>query len=455
MCGVVGAIGVQEAALTLSIMLHALQNRGRDGCGISVIQSKDGGDWRFHCETFAGTVAHSITGKVLKRLPGDSGIGHTRYATAANSDGRENLQPLFFQVDKRPFAIAHNGNFTNIEALEATELRGTPVNTASDTERFLRLILREHRSERSLPQSVARALSKMQGSCSAVLHTPGSLLAIRDSTGNRPLYWGKTGSGYAIASETCALDAIGIFEVQEVPPGTVMVFAKNREPQLVELPKQPLRMCTFELLYFGFPTSTIFGVPVSQFRHELGRKMAQLHPVVGDLIVGIPDSAMELAVGYASGLNGKLPNEDVIKRRHDTGRTFILQRQKMREMAVSRKFSFNTPLIRGKRVVLIDDSLVRGTTSRGITDSLRRRGAKEVHWVIPSPPIVASCLYGINTANSSQLLAAHMSVEEMRQEITADSLSFLSLQDFQEVITSQGMDKEHGCYSCMTGEYWH
>lgn len=456
MCGVVGAIGVAHAASVLSLGLHCVQNRGRTGCGISTIET-GGDESHFHCQKFKGTVSQRITDKVLKKLPGSAGIGHTRYPTAANSGGKANLQPLCFFVDGVPYAMVHNGNFPNHRKLEETELFGTPFVSASDTERFLRLILREHRSELSLVESVRKALGKMQGSCSALLHTPGQLIAIRDASGNRPLFWGKKDGGYVVASESCALDALGALPWYEIPPGTITTFTAETEPAMVALHDNtcPVRQCTFELLYFGFPTSQLFGVPVAEFRFALGERMASVCPTDTDLIVGIPDSAVEMAQGYAHAMRGGAADQKVIMRRHDTGRTFTLSGQKMRETAVARKFSINSRLVNGRSVTLVDDSLVRGTTSSEITKALRERGAREVHWRIPSPPIIASCLYGIDTADSSRLLATHLSVEEMREYLGADSLEFLPLSEFQTVVASHGMRAEHGCYSCMTGEYWH
>lgn len=453
MCGVVGAFNVQHASVVLRHMLHALQNRGRDGCGIFTTSTKDN-ETTYHVRKFLGTVADHFTSEVIETLPGKQGIGHTRYATVKGADSLQNLQPLYFDdVGGLHFAIAHNGNFTNVEEVQKTVLYHTPFNTSLDTERFFRLTLRENRKHGML-QSIANALSKMQGSCSALINTPDSVIAVRDASGNRPLFWGKKGKGYVLASETCALDSVGVLKWHEVPAGTIMSFSKEGI-ETVSLPEQPLRMCTFELLYFAFPTSVIFDVPVGRIRREFGRRLSEVHDSQTDLIIGIPDSGTPAAHGYSYGLRNTMADEDIIVRRHDTGKTFILRSQRLRRKAVSEKFDFATHLLRGKTVTLVDDSLVRGTTSLGITKALRKRGVREVHWRIPSPKVIESCYYGIATNNRESLLAVTHAHDEMRQEIDADSLEFLDLPHFQDVLRQYGLPTASGCFTCMNGVPWH
>ncbi len=458
MCGIAGVCNAHKnnAAALVRHMLHAEQNRGRDGCGITVHKTK-GSKCRFYEQKFEGTVAQNFDGPVIGKMSGQDAVGHTRYATAANSNGPENTQPFSFSVDGMRVSIAHNGQFTNIEELENGTLKGTPFNTSSDSERFFRLILREHRSEPSWSKSIATALGQMKGSCSAILSIPRQMFAIRDSSGNRPLYWGRKGKTYVVASETCALDAIDVFDWNEVPPGTVMSFSKERGVDIEELPRIHLRACTFEEVYFKFPTSLISGdkmLTARQFRFELGRKIATASPVDADLIIGIPDSALEMANGFAAQTRENQSNNGAIMRRHDTGRSFTLPNQKQRNKAVNEKFAFDTLEVRGSVVVCIDDSCVRGTTSRRITKALKKRGAKEVHWRIPSPMILSPCYYGISIARYSELLAENKTLEEMRAEIAADSLEFLSLDDFKSVNKQCGMNPNHGCYSCMDGQHW-
>jgi amidophosphoribosyltransferase len=448
MCGIAGALNIPDAALVVRAMLHSLQNRGQQAAGIFSLEDKT-----YHQHRGLGTVANDIPEEILVGLKGNQAIGHNRYATAPNSAGVENIQPIFFTVDEQPIAIAHNGNFTNTKELEAGELHGTPFLTKSDTERFLRLLLREHRTA-TLEQSIIATLGKMQGTCSAVLTLPGKLIAVRDSWGNRPLYWGKYQDGYVVASETCALDAIGVFDYKEVDAGTVLTFTEEGV-EIEVFGDTPRRFCSFEWVYFSFPTSEIFGVHTATIREAFGRQLAREHPVKADVIAGVPDSSNCAALGYAGVNRRGVFNRDLIVRRHNTGRTFIIPGQAKRKRAVTDKFSFDTQNIEGKRIVLIDDSLVRGTTSRGISRSLRERGATEVHWRIAAPPVTGQCYYGINTAKRELLLAANLSNAEMCANIEADSLEFLSMEGFQSVISGQGVEPSDCCFACMNGEYFH
>ena len=445
MCGIAGTINVSDGEEAVRMMLHSLQNRGQQAVGIA--------DTNGTIHRAAGTV-NDIPQEVLVTLVGNIVVGHNRYATADNSSGPENMQPFQMEVDGEPIAIAHNGNFTNIKSLEETLLTGVPFVSKSDTERFFRMLLREYRTA-SLEESIVSTLKHMEGSCSALISLPGRLLAIRDSTGNRPLVWGKSGDGFAVASETSALDAIGIFEWKEVKPGTIVTFTDDGQVfESAEFGSNVRRFCPFELVYFGQVTSSLYGINVANIREDFGRALALQHPVDADIIIGIPDSGTLSAIGFSAENSSGVFDPGAIIRRHNTGRTFIRSAQAKRERGVSDKFGFSTEKIRGKRVVVVDDSLVRGTTSHRITSSLRERGATEVHWRIPSPPVTGPCHYGIATKDG-ELLAAEHTIDQMREFIGADSLQFLSMESFQSVIAQHGVMPNDFCFACMDGAYWH
>lgn len=448
MCGIAGAIGVENATETIRMMLHALQNRGQQAAGIVSIDGMKKYEYRSK-----GTVIE-FPQEELDLLVGNIAIGHNRYATAANSDGPKNMQPFLMSVDDEPIAIAHNGNFTNIKFLEAQELTGVPFVSESDTERFFRLLLRAWR-ENSLERSIIDTLTKMRGSCTALITLPDRLIAIRDSTGNRPLVWGRCGDGYVVASESSALDAIDVLEWQEVKPGTMISFSTDGSYFISdEFGDGIRRLCPFELVYFGQETSKIFGIPVADIRKAFGRQLALEHPVETDIILGIPDSGTPSAAGNSEGNGSGTLERHAIIRRHNTGRTFIKSGQAKRARGVADKFGFDTDKIRDQRVVVVDDSLVRGTTSTSITEKLRNRGATEVHWRISSPPVTGPCHYGIAT-KTGELLAADHSVDQMRDFIGADSLEFLTLEGFKRVIADHGVNPSDCCFACMDGNYWH
>lgn len=447
MCGIAGTINVPQASETIRMMLHALQNRGQQAAGIVSIDGT-----KKHEHRLKGTV-NEFPQEELDALVGSIAIGHNRYATAANSDGPKNMQPFVMTVDDEPIAIAHNGNFTNIQTLKAQDLTGVPFVSESDTEVFFRLLLRAWRKD-LLEKSIIDTLAKMQGSCTAIITLPGRLVAIRDSTGNRPLVWGRCGDGYAIASESSALDAIGVLQWQEVKSGTMVSFSTDGAVVISkEFGNGKLRLCPFEWVYFAQITSKIFGIPVSDIREAFGRELAKKDTLEADLVLGIPDSGTLSATGYGEANDSGTFAPHAIMRRHNTGRTFIKSGQAKREQGVADKFGFATDKIAGKRVVVVDDSLVRGTTSRKITEELRARGATQVHWRIPSPPVRGPCHYGIAT-KAGELLAADHTVDQMRKYIGADSLEFLSLDRFKEVIERHGVSASDCCFACMDGNYW-
>lgn len=448
MCGIVGTINIDQTSEAIRMMLHALQNRGQQAAGIVTLDGIKKHEYRA-----PGTVIEFPL-EELDSLVGSIGIGHNRYATAANSSGPKNMQPFLMTVDNEPIAIAHNGNFTNTASLREKELKGVPFVSESDTEVFFRLLLRAWRSG-SFEHSVIKTLAQVQGSCSAVVALPGRLVAIRDSTGNRPLFWGHCGTGYVVASETCALDAIDVLDWHEVAPGTIVTFSDDGTVTTSkEFGDGKRRFCPFELVYFAQITSIIYGIPVADIRESFGEELALEHPVEADIILGIPDSGTLSAVGYSRKNQSGTFNLALAMRRHNTGRTFIRPGQALRARGVAEKFGFSTEKIRNKRAVVVDDSLVRGTTSTSITEQLRNRGATEVHWRIPSPPVTGPCHYGIAT-KAGELLATEHTVEEMRDHIGADSLEFLSLEAFKRVILSYGVSPDDCCFACMDGNYWH
>lgn len=449
MCGIVGVYNQPDAAELLRSLLHGLQNRGQEAVGVVTLENAER-----HVHREEGRVTDSLTPTILDSLEGNSGIGHVRYSTVAGSQNRDNVQPLTFDsVNGQPVAIAHNGNFTNCAALEATDLSGTPFVSRSDTERFFRLILKRWRESDLLP-AIAEALERMEGACSAVFLRPHELVAIRDARGVRPLYWAKRGDGYVVASETCALDDISVFAYQEIPPGTIMSFSPAGIHTITLAPK-PLKLCSFEWVYFAFPTSTISGISVPAFRHQLGVALAKEYPINADVVCAVPDSSNLIARGYAATHQSIIYDPGLIIRKHNTGRTFTAPGQAARKKAVADKFSFQTDCIRGRRVLLIDDSLVRGTTSKGVVQKIRERGAAEVHMLIGSPPVIGACHYGINTPHDHELMAAQMDIPSIARTIGLDSINFLSMERFQDVISRAGVPAANCCFACMDRQYWH
>lgn len=447
MCGIAGVYNVTNASAVLRDMLHALQNRGTDATGVVTFTGAE-----HHVFHSPKKVSAALTPAALAQLLGNCGIGHNRYPTAGNSKQSTNIQPMVLQVGAEVLTIAHNGNFTNTAQLEDGPLNGSAFFSQSDTERFFRLIVQHYQSD-TLLVSIEKTLGQMEGSCSAVMMQSQELIAIRDASANRPLYWGKLGRGYVVASETCALDDIGVFEHHEVLPGTILSFSP-RGIATATVSKKQERRCAFEHLYFANPTSYINGIQTADFRRAVGRALNQEHGIATDLIVAVPDSSTFIGEGYHAQKAWGLYDQSVIIRKHDTGRTFILPGQDERIKAVERKFSFRTDRIAGKSITVIDDSVVRSTTSYGITQSLRERGATAIHWRIAGPRIVNPCHYGINTPQRDELIAATKSNVEIARTLGADSVEFLSLDNFKQVIHEQGMSPSKCCFTCMGDPYW-
>lgn len=448
MCGVYGVYGVPNAGLILRHMAHGGQNRGQEACGL---MTYDNG--QSYSLLRKGRVS-DLSGKRLKELRGSIGIAHVRYATAEGSGDKRNIQPLIYEVDGDPVGIVHNGNFTNRKALIQNELTGTRMDSKSDTEPFLSLILKAHRTM-DLPDSIAYALSKMDGVFSGMLLINGKLVAIRDSWGTRPLSWGKKDGGYYVASENASLDDVGVFESEEIPAGTVMIFDKNGV-ETFTLPGTERKYCPFEWIYFASPASKVYGVEVSEMRLALGRQLAREHPIDADVVVSIPDSANLVAMGYA--LESGIPfDSTVMFRKHNTGmgRTFIMPGAEKRGKAVAEKSWMRSSGVRGKRIIAVDDSIVRGTTSRAITNQFWDRGAAEVHMLSGSPMKIGACRSGINE-KKGELIAVGRTLEEIKSEIGVTSVSYLSLAGLQQVISEvSGLPSEDFCLACWDGNFFH
>lgn len=448
-CGIFGIIGDPDAAAKTALGLHALQHRGQEAVGI---MSWDGAN--FFAERRMGLVSdHFMKEEMLEKLPGMMAIGHTRYSTTGDTIIR-NVQPLYADLDLGGLAIAHNGNLTNA-ATKRRELirKGSIFQTTMDSEVFMQLAAQSRKM--TMVDKLLEGLDQIEGAYALCVMTQHSLIGVRDPDGIRPLVLGKLGNATVLASETCAFDLIGAEYVRDIQPGEAVICHEDGsiESRRVFPEPEQARPCIFELIYFARPNSFVDGKSVYQLRKELGRKLAEESPVEADLVSPIPDSGVPAAVGYSQ--SSGLPYEMALIRGHYAGRTFIQPSQTIREAGVARKHSANAGVIDGKRVVLIDDSLVRGTTSRKITEMLRKAGAKEVHFRIACPPIMHPDFYGINTPTKDELLAANYSVEEIREQIGADSIKFLSLDGLYEAFGKGKRNSEAPAFTdhCFTGDY--
>jgi amidophosphoribosyltransferase len=422
-CGVFGVFGSEDASVLAALGLHGLQHRGQEGCGIVSF------DGRFHHERHLGLVGEHFSGAdVPKRLPGHAAIGHTRYATQGGTILR-NVQPLFADLALGGFAIAHNGNLTNARHLRERLVEdGAIFQSTSDTECILQLIARSRRAK--VVDRFVEALHDIEGAYALVCLTKSKLIGARDPIGIRPLVLGDRDGAPILASETCALDMIGAKFVRAVEPGEVVVITRDGAGEVVieshfPFARRKARPCIFEFVYFARPDSVIDGRSVYDIRKRMGMRLAQETKVDADVIVPVPDSGVPAAMGYAqhSGITYELG----IIRNHYVGRTFIQPKQEIRALGVRLKHSANREVIRGKRVVLVDDSIVRGTTSQKIVRMVREAGAREVHLRSASPPIKHPDFYGIDMPSIDQLMAAQMTLEEMRKQLEVDSLGFLSI----------------------------
>jgi amidophosphoribosyltransferase len=446
-CGVFGIYGHPDAAAITVLGLHALQHRGQEAAGIV---SYDGR--RFHSERRLGLVGDTFSRReVIDRLPGTMAVGHVRYSTTGETVLR-NVQPLFSELNAGGFAVGHNGNLTNGLTLRRALVRdGAIMQSTTDTEVILHLLARSHRN-RFIDRFI-EALRQLEGSYSLVALTNKKLIGARDPLGIRPLVLGELDGCPIATSETCALDIIGARYVRDVDNGEVVVFSDEGAQTLRPFPPMPPRPCIFEYIYFARPDSVVGGRSVYQIRRNLGCELAREAPADAEVVVPVPDSGVPAAIGFAQASG--IPYELGIIRNHYVGRTFIQPTQAIRELGVRLKHNANRSVVAGKRIVLIDDSLVRGTTSVKIVRMMREAGASEVHFRIASPPITHPDFYGIDTPEREKLLAATHTVEEMRAIINADSLAFLSVEGIYRALGEERRDPVRPQFTdhCFTGEY--
>jgi amidophosphoribosyltransferase len=445
-CAVMGIYGHPEASNMVYLGLYALQHRGQESCGIV---SSDGKGLISHRQM--GLVADAFKEDVIKRLEGMSAIGHNRYSTTGQSH-LKNAQPFVVEYSQGPIAISHNGNLVNGALLrEELERSGSIFQSTTDTEVIIHLIATS--KEISLMGRIVEALSRARGAYSLVFLTLDKLIAARDPYGFRPLVLGKFPEGknrgaYVFASETCALDLIEAEFIRDVEPGEIITISPDGMESLKPFPPAPHAKCIFEYIYFARPDSKLFGHNVYQVRKALGRQLARESAVPADLVTPVPDSGVPAAIGYAE--ESKIPLEFGLIRNHYVGRTFIEPQQTIRNFGVKIKLNAQRDVLNGKRVVVVDDSIVRGTTSRKIIRMLRDAGAQEVHMRISSPATISPCYYGIDTPTRSELIASTNSVEEIRRYIEADTLAYLS----NEGMYAYFGDKREGfCDACFTAKY--
>ena len=446
-CGVFGIFGHDDAAAITALGLHALQHRGQEGSGIV---SFDEG--RFHQERHLGLVGDNFNKiDVIDRLQGRIALGHNRYSTTGGVVLR-NVQPLFADLDQGGFAIAHNGNLTNALTLRKELVSsGAIFHSTSDTEVFLHLISRS--KKRRVVERFIDALLQIEGAYALGCITNDMLIGARDPIGIRPLVIGRLGDAWVLASETCALDIVGAEFVRDVENGEVVVITRDGLTSHRPFPRRPARPCVFEYIYFARPDSIVGGRSVYDIRKQMGAELAKESPVDVDVVVPIPDSGVPAAIGYAQ--HSGIPFELGIIRNQYVGRTFIEPEQRIRQLGVKLKHSANPGVIRGARIVLIDDSVVRGTTSKKIVAMLKEAGAREVHMRISSPPITHPDFYGIDTPHTNELLAANMTVAEMRDFMGADSLAFISVDGIYRALGHERRDSRNPQFTdhCFTGDY--
>jgi amidophosphoribosyltransferase len=446
MCGVIGLYGHSEASNLAYLGMHALQHRGQESAGIV---STDGE--RLHSVKEMGHVNEIFTADRLAHLPGFSAIGHVRYSTSGDSVIK-NAQPVAVDYSGGSLAIAHNGNLVNADELRARlEDEGAIFQTTSDTEVILHLIARS--KQPSLPVGVVDALKAVRGAYSLALLSKDMLIAVRDPMGIRPLSLGRIKDGWVVASETCAFDLIEAEFVRDVDPGEMIIIDKNgMRSERPFAPQEPHR-CVFEWVYFARPDSTLAGASVYRTREHMGRRLAVEHPVPADVVIPVPDSGRAAAIGYAQ--ESGIAFGEGLMRSHYIGRTFIEPSQQIRSFGVKLKLSPVREVIVGRRVVVIDDSIVRGTTSRKIIGMIRAAGAKEIHLRISSPPTIGPCHYGIDTPRRDELIASSHSTEEIRQFIGADSLEYLSLGGLYAALSKAPPSEGGGglCDACFSNRY--
>jgi len=446
-CGVFGIYNHKDAAALTALGLHALQHRGQEACGINTFDGKN-----FYSVKRRGLVGDNFTSeKIIKQLPGNAAIGHNRYSTTGLPIIR-NIQPFFADLHLGGISIAHNGNLTNaIQIREQMVKDGAIFQTTSDTETVVQLIAKSRRAK--ILDKIIDAIFQVQGGYAMVMLSNKKLIGIRDPYGIRPLVLGKLRDSYIFASETCALDIIGAEFVREVENGEIVIINKDGVESIKPFPKQNARPCIFEYIYFSRPDSIVGGKGVYDYRKNLGRQLAIESPTDADLISAVPDSGNPAAIGYSE--QSKIQFDMGIIRNHYVGRTFIEPTQQIRQLGVKLKHNPNKAAIKNKTLILVDDSIVRGTTSKKIVSMLYDAGAKEVHMKISSPPIKYPDYYGIDTPNVSELLAANNSIEEMRKIIGVKTLAFLSIDGVYKALGHEKRDNKNPQFTdhCFTGDY--
>ncbi len=440
-CGLFGIWNHPEASNVAYLGLYALQHRGQESAGIAATDGIN-----FHTEKAMGWVADVFGPERLRRLPGHRAIGHVRYSTAGSSNLR-NAQPITANTARGPIAIAHNGNLTNAETLRRDmERDGAIFQSNSDTEVILHLLARAPAGP--LEDQIVHALGQVKGAYSLLILTPGTMYAIRDPYGFRPLTLGRLGEAWVVASETCALDLLEARGERDVAPGEIAVVSDAGLHTIRPFPPAERLQCVFEYVYFARPDSILWGRNVHTVRKALGRQLAREHPAEADIVIPVPDSGTSAALGYSE--ESGTPYELGLIRNHYVGRTFIEPKQGIRHFGVKVKLNPMREMLEGKRVVVVDDSIVRGTTSRKIVKMIRGSGAREVHVRISSPPIQWPCYYGIDTPTRKELIASSHVPDEIRRYLAADSLGYLSLDG---MLKAAGPDPSHFCHACFTGNY--
>ncbi|MGC2424254.1 MAG: amidophosphoribosyltransferase [Nitrospirota bacterium] len=441
-CGVFGVFGHPEASNLVYLGLYALQHRGQEGAGIV---SSDGEILRV--EKGLGLVSDIFSEDRIQKLKGSSAIGHNRYSTTGGSRIVENVQPLLVNYALGSLAIAHNGNLTNYGAIkDELEAYGSIFHTSVDSELIVHLIA--HSKSGNLGTRAVDALKRVEGAYSLLILSEQEMIGIRDPNGFRPLCLGILDDAYVLSSETCALDLIEAEYIRDIEPGEMVIINKDGIKSFHPFPEARQSCCIFEYIYFSRPDSYIFGENVNYIRKMMGKKLAQEYPVDADLVVPVPDSGVPAALGYAE--EAGIHFDMGLIRNHYVGRTFIEPRQSIRHFGVKIKLNPVRKLLEGKRVILVDDSIVRGTTSRKLVKMVRKAGAKEVHMRISSPPTTHPCFYGIDTPTRQELIASSHSVEEIRRYLTADSLGYLSLEGLLGIIP-ESLNKF--CTACFNGDY--
>jgi amidophosphoribosyltransferase len=442
-CGIVGAIGVARAAEVVGLGLHALQHRGQESTG--TVSCDEHGE--FHSHKGLGLVTDVYGADTLTRLPGVLAIGHNRYSTSG-SVTLENTQPLRVVYRGGPLALAHNGNLVNARELRhSLEEAGSIFQTTLDTEIFLHLMALSGAAEPE--EALVEAVRQVRGAYSLLVLTRDAVLAIRDPHGFRPLCIGRLSDGYIVASETCAIDLVGADYLRDIEPGElVRIDPQGMRSRRVLPAAEPLQQCVFEHIYFSRPDSRVFGEGVDRVRRRIGHRLAAEHPAEGDIVISVPDSSNSIALGYseASGIRFELG----LIRNHYVGRTFIQPHQAGRDSSVRVKFNPVREVLEGKRVVVVDDSIVRGTTSRKIVKMVRAAGAREVHVRISCPPTISPCFYGVDTPRKAELIAATHTIDEIREFLEADSVAYLSLEGLLSTVNTE---RSSYCTSCYTGNY--